>query len=247
VTLVLAGSKQRMWLPLLRYLPDPTIMVEPQEHADYTAAHPSLNFVRLDEDDRGFGYMMNALCAYTLAQGERYFVFTDDDVTGLRQRVSLQHKFRGIPPDRTRQALTAAAHTAQEEDLAQYAVSFAGQSWGAGASRTTPTGAWGVHVTDAVAVTEVGGYDEDLAVFSDWEMSARLLAAGYRTARTNLLSFVHTMRSEPGGAAHLYAQKERVKASAEKVAARYPDAARVIYVEKHDQYEVRFNWRKIAA
>jgi hypothetical protein len=84
-------------------------------------------------------------------------------------------------------------------------------------------------------------------VFNDWEMSARLLQAGYRVARTNLVTFEHRMRAMSGGAADIYTVAGSVRAAAEDLVARYPEAARVVWVEGHDLHEVRFRWSRLTA
>lgn len=241
----ITGSRQRLSLPLLRWCPDPLVLVEPQELGAYRAAHPNVQIEPLQKNDGGFSYLMNQMVRRTIEAGDRYFAFTDDDVTDLRWRESLTDKFVRVPVVEI--VLASLFAIAQAEDLAQLAVSFAGASWGAKSARQDGLGAWGVHITDARAVRAIGGYDETLPCFGDWDMSARLLQAGYRTSRTNLVTFVHKMKSQPGGAADVYSQQERVREAAERVAAKFPGAASVRWVPAHGLHEVRFNWRKLAA
>jgi len=245
VTAIFTGSLSRPKLPLLKWLPDPTVLVEPQEEQLYRDAHPDLDIRVHPEGGRGFSYLLNEMVRRTLDGGDRYFVFTDDDVHAIRVRPDLRFPFVTCPREDAREVLETLAKKAEQLGLAQYAVSFAAHSWAATAPDTFPTGAWGVHVTDALAVREVGGYDERLAVFGDWEMSARLLSAGRAVARTNLVTFVHKMHSEQGGASAIYEDRERVREAAEMVAGRYPEAARVVEIEAHGLAEVRFNWRKL--
>lgn len=240
----LSGSRRRLSLPLLRWCAEPTILVEPKELEGYRQEHPSIDIESLPKNDGGFSYLMNHMIARTLARGERYFAFTDDDVTDLRERESVEQKFRRAQS--VSATLEALAAYATANDLAQLAVSFAGQSWAAKLAIQRNVGAWGVHLTDARAARAVGGYDESLVCFGDWDMSARLLAAGYHTSRTNLVTFVHRMKSHDGGASDIYRRADAVRDAACRVAAKFPDAAQVRFVPGHGLHEVRLNWRKIA-
>lgn len=251
----MTGSKQRLSLPLLQWIPDPIVLVEPQEFAAYQAEHPTLDIRKLPRNDRGFGYMLNQMVKLTLDEGKRYFVFTDDDVERLNYRKTLDKSapdgsgyLRTVQssrrPDRepARKVLTRLLREAARGRWAQLAVSFNG-IWTATTEIQEPVGSWGVHVTDAIAVREVGGYNEKLPIFNDWEMSARLIEAGYRCGRTNLVSFCHVMRTYEGGAQVLYDKPRIVKAAAQQLADRWPEAARV--VKAHGGLsEIRFSWKK---
>lgn len=240
----LCGSKGRPHLPVKAWA-KPEIIVEPQELELYKAQNPGFSFHVLPESDRGFSYMMNAMIRICLARGYRYFVFTDDDVLGLKARESVADKFTRVKHETAQEAVQKEFEFMKAQGLSQLAISFSGQSWSATKPYVEPSGSWGVYICDAVAAQAVGGFDEKLILFADWDMSARLLQAGCRVARTNLVTFEHKMRGMAGGAEGLYAQKERVKASAERVAAKYGPGARVVFVEKHDQFEVRFNWKAL--
>lgn len=242
--MIYTGSRDRVTLPLLRWCPPEllTVLVEPHNADEYRATHPGLRLVVLDDDDRGFAYMMNAMVRQASLDGHRWFVFTDDDVTDLRVRKHIGDRFVACREADAAARLAELVDAASALRLAQLAVSFAGASWSAKKPTTEPVGAWGVHVTDGAAVEAVGGYDESLLIFNDWEMSARLLVNGHRCARTNLLSFVHKMKSMGGGAADTYARTAEVAEAARRVAARYPAAARVVRDEAHGLDEVRFRW-----
>lgn len=243
---IFSGSRKRLSLPLLRWCAKPTILVEPQELESYRNAHPSQDIQSLPDNNRGFSFLMNQMVQRTLALDCRYFVFTDDDVTGVKIRSSLQEKFYSPAPEIVEKALQNCINYASKKSLAQLALSFSGQSWSAKKSIDSTVGAWGVHITDAKAVSRVGGFDETLAVFGDWDMSARLILGGYETERTNLFSFVHKMKSMEGGAADIYARKELVKDAAERVVRKFgSEVSRVKYVESHGLHEVRFNWKKL--
>lgn len=243
--LVISGSLSRPHLPLLKWINNPLILVEPQEEQIYKAEHPELQYKVLPESGRGFSYMMNQMVNAATELGQRYFIFTDDDVFGLKARASLEEKFQRVSGDEARNLLREAVSFAQEHDLAQLAISFSGQSWSAKKAFVGPTGSWGVYICDAWAIRSVGGFDEDLWIFSDWEMSARLIRAGYKCWRTNLLTFEHKMRGMDGGAAWLYEHKEKVSQACSQISTRYGEAVKIKWVEAHGQHEIRFNWKKL--
>jgi len=243
--LIMAGSLGRPHLPLLKWINDPVILVEPQEEAIYREHHPELDYVVLPKSGQGFSYMMNQMVKVARDRGQRYFVFTDDDVFGLKLRPDLNTKFSRIQNEVVRQTLQGAVDFAQNAGLAQLAVSFSGQSWGATKAFNEPVGSWGVYVCDALAVRSVGGFDESLWIFSDWELSARLIAAGYKTMRTNLITFEHKMRGMDGGADWLYKNQEKVTEACHQIKAKYGEAVRIEWVPEHGQHEIRFNWKKL--
>lgn len=244
--LVLIGSKGRPHLPCLKWISDPVVVVEPQDYAAYKEKNPQLDIVVMEQNDKGFAHMMNNLVRVCLERGHRYFVFSDDDVYGMRARNTIEEKFKKVQHEQAREYLNGLVREAEKQGLAQVAVSFAGQSWGAKKAWQYNFGAWGVHVTDARAVKAVGGYDESLLIFNDWEMSARLIQCGYRTARNNLVTFEHKMKSMEGGAAGIYQMPDKVKAAAESLTRKFPGIARVVFDEAHGLWEVRFNWKALS-
>lgn len=199
--------------------------------------------------------MLNRMVRLTLDSGKRYFVFCDDDVERLNYRTTLDKSapdgagyLRTVQstrrPDRlpARKILTGLVREAARGRFAQLAVSFNG-IWTATTEIQEPVGSWGVHVTDARAVAALGWYNEKLPIFNDWEMSARLIEAGYRCGRTNLVSFCHVMRTYEGGAQVVYDRPRIVRAAAQELADRWPEAARVVTAHGN-LAEIRFSWKK---
>lgn len=246
--LVIVGSKGRPHLPVLKWIPSPIVLVEPQEMDLYEAARKergsSETLVELPENNRGFAYMMNACVTETLARGRKWFLFSDDDVTAVKSRARIEDKFSSLAPEDVPDWIRRLRDEAAHYGLSQYAVSFAGASWGAKKALDKPVGAWGVHLSNAEHIKSVGGYDESLIIFNDWELSARLITYGYWTGRTNLITFIHKMRGMKGGAEGIYEKKDEIRTAAERIVAKYPGAARL--KEAHGLTEVRFNWRKLA-
>lgn len=241
--LIMAGSLGRPSLPLLKWIADPVILVEPQELELYKAQHPEIDYVVLKESGKGFSYMMNAMVSEAIKRNQRYFVFTDDDVFGLKTRPSLSEKFSRVQNEEARAALRGAVDMAARLEAAQLAISFSGQSWGVKKAYNEPVGSWGVYVCDAFAIKAIGGFDEDLWIFSDWDVSARLIKTGHRVIRTNLITFEHKMRGMEGGADWLYKNQEKVQQACRKLENRFgPEVVKVTWVEAHGQFEVRFRW-----
>lgn len=245
---VFVGSKARLGMPILRWLPAEhiTAFVEPAEADAYRAAHPGLDLVVLDRNDGGFGFMLNAMARHALVNGIGNYLFSDDDVFGLVARRSMADRFQRVVGADAMAILQEHITLARSNRLAQLAFSFAGHSWGTRVATQQQVGAWGMFVADARAIAAVGFYDETLPVFNDWDLSARLILAGHRTARTNLVSFQHKMKSQPGGAESIYQRAGVVEAAARTLQLRYgSEAVRVVRVQEHGLVEPRFNWKKL--
>ena len=243
---VITGSLSRLELPIAKWCPHDRlyVLVEPHQFGDYVAAHPGVHIGVLQESGRGFGYMLN--CAQQIARewDEEHWMFCDDDVTGLYWRDRVGDKFVRRDPLEALDRIDTRVR-ALSVSVAQMAISFAGQSWGATKPWIEPTGAWGCLVNRTDAVHHVGGYSEKLPLFNDWELSARLVASGYQVGRWNLVGFEHTMKSHEGGAADIYRNVSLVNDTAMLLNRRWSAASRL--VEAHGQLEVRFDWRRIKA
>lgn len=247
--LVLSGSKGRLGCPILNWYPSDSIvlLVEPSEYSDYQSAHPGVDVVQLPQDNGGFAKLMNFMLQLSHERGADYFVFCDDDLLDFQYRPSLDSKFERLRGESLLAHLARLVEYARQGNLSQVAISFSGQSWGAKEAWKVGVGAWGMHITNTKMALEVGGYDESLPIFNDWDMSARLLLAGYRNVRTNLHTFRHKMKSQPGGAESVYANQKMMEQANEAMAARYGKEARVSFNEAHQQHEVRLNWRNLLA
>jgi hypothetical protein len=241
----LTGSKGRLSLPISRWTSAPTVLVEPAEFDAYRDQHPKLNIWAMERDGAGFGYLLNYMVDHTLKHGSRYLVFADDYLLGLRLRPRIGTKWKTVKFDEAQRVIQLLVNLCATSGYAQVAAAFEGHAAFARREYDTPVGAWGLHVTDCQAVQAVGGYDESLRIFHDWEMSARLICAGYKTCRCNLVAFRHKMKSMPGGAECVYQDGDAVKEAAEQVRAKYPWACKTKYVESHGLWEIRFNWKAL--
>ena len=242
---LLTGSLSRTSLPLLKWAPDPIVFVEPHEAEMYKFCHPRVKFVTHPKSKMGFSGMMNQLVKYTLDNKEQYFCFTDDDVLGLRARDEVGQSFKRIQFEAVASVLQSNLKLMKKEGASQWTISFAANSWAAKNAYDSPVGSWGIYIIDAKAVEKVGMFDEDLWIFGDWEMSARLIKSGHKVVRTNLVTFEHKMKSMSGGAEHVYANRDKVLEACERVKNRYPEACKVKWIQEHGQHEIRFNWKAL--
>jgi len=236
--IVATGSRGRLNYTMRRFFPEHVLFVEPDEADRYRAtAAPTVTVVTLDAGGRGFGYLMASITRYVRAAGERYFLFVDDDITGMR--------VRGGRPFNRDEFLAGAERLIRDRGWAQLGISFAGHNWYEARDVREDVAVWGMAVVDAEAVEAVGGYAEDLMLFADYEITARLLEHGYHVGVWYDYMFCHKMRGQPGGAAVLYDDVELTRRMAEAVRARYPRAARVFFHRNHGIWEVRLDWRRI--
>jgi hypothetical protein len=248
VSFVYVGSKNRIPMPIARWLPlsNVTLFVERTEEARYRAEYPGVaRLVVLEHNDRGFAYLLNAMARYARSVGESHYLFADDDITGLVVRPTMAHKFVRVRGEDATRVLRQTLDAGSRLGYAQLAVSFAGHSWRAAKASESQVGAWGMLVVDVEAMLSAGGADESLYTFNDWDLSARLILAGKRTARTNLVSFQHKMKSVPGGAEQFYRRQDLVEGAARTLAERY-EGVRVVKIPGHEMIEPRFNWKKLA-
>lgn len=231
------GSRKRLHFPMSKQFAGFTLLVEPQEHNAYRSVYSSVNrVVSLKENDRGFGYMLNSLIQQAYADDQEYFMFCDDDILGFKHRnkkaFSMDEMFR------------EGVQIMQKHGYSQLMVSFAGHNWFHQDQLKEKIGAWCCFIGRTVDFLEVGGYDEQLPIFNDWDMSARLIRAGKTTACWYDYMFMHKMKSLKGGAEDLYKKTETTQLAIALLRERY-GAECIRTVEAHGQIEARFNWKKL--
>jgi GT2 family glycosyltransferase len=236
------GSKDRIhFCKILDIFPQAVLFVEPQDYNKYKEAFPNNEIVQLKENDKGFGYMLNNLVDYTLTNGDKYFLFADDDIFGLKERTE-EGKMKNIED---KEGFFKRGLKLLELGYVQVAISFMGHNWYEEKMFKDTVGAWGMWFGNAEAIKKVGGYLEDLPIFNDWEMSARLILGGYKNCCIYRYAFVHKMKSQSGGAMSLYQKGDRVTAGVQMIRAMYPQSSKEVYVPNHGLLEVRFDWNKL--
>jgi hypothetical protein len=191
----------------------------------------------------GFGFVMNEIVKFSRENGEKYVLFSDDDIFGLKKRE--RGKLRNMKGGETQEFLAKAEEIMKEKDLAQLAVSFIGHNWYEKESIKSPSGCWGMVFLDVDKITEAGGYETYTKLFNDFELSARLLKKGYKTATWYDYAFEHKMDSMTGGAHDIYRKNEILKGYCKEIMKNYGDECKMI-VSKTGKNELRFNWKKCA-
>lgn len=214
------------------------LFVEPREREEYELSHGDRQrIVMLDRNDGGFPTLLNAMLARATSEEWPWFMFCDDDVRGF--------KWRPKGPADLNEVYRRAVIVGEERGYSQVMVSFAGHNWFYDGDVKERVGAWCAIVQRTEDLVEVGGYDEDLPIFTDWDMSARLLLAGKMTACWYEAMFVHKMKSMEGGAADIYRHPEVLTSAIERLRDRYGEKA-VRVVEAHGQPEPRFRWDRLS-
>lgn len=231
------GSKNRLDFPMGRLFAGGTLLVEPQEFKEYRARYSSIyKVVELLQNDRGFGFMLNSILLKAIADDNQYYLFCDDDLLGFSWRD--KHPFRML------EMFNRGVQIMEQHGLSQLMISFAGHNWFSKTDLKFKIGAWGCFIAKADDLMAVGGYDVDLPIFNDWDISAKLILAEKKTACWYEPMFNHKMKSRAGGAQKLYEQKGTTEKAIAILKQRYGDKV-IKEVQAHGQTEARFNWAKL--
>jgi len=233
---VLVGSKNRLNFTIDKYIPNIVLFVEPQEYEMYKKSRPNLEIVQLKKNNGGFGYMMNSMVEYTLENGEDIFLFADDDIFGMKRKDN--------QPFNVDEFLKEGEEMIRKNKFSQLGVSFSGHNWYYHKDLKLKQPVWCMGFMNAKDIKSVGGYSENLLIFNDYEISARLLMSGRTNATWYKYMFVHKMKSMDGGASYLYNQPDLIKEQCEILKKRYGSACKIIYNKTHQLSEIRFNWNK---
>lgn len=230
-------SKGRLNYTIGKVFPQHTLFVEPQDLAAYREKFPNQEIVDIGRNDMGFGYVCQKIVEYVLSKGQRYFLFTDDDIWGVVRKDK--------QPFNVDRFLFEAEQLLRETNYAQIGVCFQGHGHFYPKKLTENKGIWGLGIYDAEKIMRVGGYDQILMAFNDYEITARLLMNGYKVAIWSDYLFQHKMKSQNGGLMGFYKNPELMKRQAYRVKKRYGDVCKVIYHEEHGFFEIRFRWSKL--
>jgi hypothetical protein len=235
---IVSPSKNRLDYTIDKVFPLVDIICEPQDAEKYRERVGENALIVMPENDKGFGYVMDFLVRHYHLAGQKYILFADDDIYGLKQR-------NGKPVDLNR-FLFEAEEIMRKENYAQLMVSFAGHNWYVKDQKfKEKVGAWGMVFLDVEKITEIGGYDTRLKIFNDWDLSAKLIVRGFKTACWYDYMFLHKMKSKDGGAMGYYKDSDFMKVQCGYMLKRYGDKVKVIFHKKHNQFEVRFKWNKL--
>lgn len=214
------------------------IFVEPQDEKAYKERiRPIDTLIVIPENDKGFGYVCDYIAKYYKRIGIRHYLFADDDVFGIRSRKGAKIDIRKMLSEAEREMLRGG--------YAQMMISFGGHNWYVKEKFKENVGCWCMIFIDSNKIERSGGYDTHLKIFNDWDMSARLLTSGFKTACWYEYKFLHKMKSNMGGAMAYYTDDNFMKTQCGYLLKRYGENIRVIFHQTHNLYEVRFKWKKL--
>jgi len=214
-----------------------TLFVEPQDYEKYTKLFKEQKIIKIGENDKGFSFVLNEIVKYTLEQKEKYFLFIDDDIFGMKRKDKKEFDAKKFAKK--------AEKLIQEKKYAQLGISFGGHNWFESEEIKENKAVWGMGVMDAEVIDKIGGYDKNLILFSDYEITARLLLNGYNVGIWYKYFFLHKMKSKEGGAMVYYKQSNLIKEQCEYLQNKYGKLCKMFFNKSHGIYEVRFDWRKI--
>ena len=133
----------------------------------------------------------------------------------------------------------------KDKNLAQLGISFVGHNWYFQKSIKYNVGTWGMIFLDCEKLKSIGGYDENLMVFNDWDMSAQLIIKGYKIATWYDYFFKHEMKSKKGGAEFIYKKQKLMEEQCIKMRKKYRNISKIIFQKKHQLPEIRLDWKKL--
>lgn len=239
------GSRSRFDFPMSSIVMGGNLLVEKEQYDEYKKRYAGFyNIIVLPESNMGFSYMMNQM----LENAPEYFMFSDDDILGFEEYTE-----KGNNKCLLDNIFNEGVEIMKKNGYSQLGIGFKGHNFYRikdgirvyeknEIHENLPS--WGMFIAKTADLKAVGGYNQQLALFSDYEMSARLVTSGYKIARWNKYMFDHKMKSFSGGAADLYKKSEKIDSSIDIIKAKYPiDSFKVI--EMHGQREIRFNFKKL--
>lgn len=232
---VFIGSKGRLSLPVCKSLTGATLFIEPQEVEKYREIYEKdFSIVTLEDNDRGFAYLLNQMVKHAKEMGYEHFVFCDDDILGFkfREKESLNYHINKM------------IEISNEKGYSQVMMSFAGHNWYYEGKIKENIGAWCFIVNKTSDILEVGGYNEEIEIFNDWEMSARLITFGKTNACYYDAMFVHKMNSQKGGAEYIYKKQEKLNTAIDYLQEKFGKECTKV-IEKNGLRQIRFNWNKL--
>ena len=235
--LIAIPSKNRLNYTAGKLFPGHTLFVEPQDYLKYKEIFPEIEIVSIRENDKGFSYVLNFIVDYTLSKGEKYFLFVDDDIWGVKRKDKIPFDYQEF--------LTEAEAVIRKNDYAQLGVNFMGHGCFETEEMLEDKAVWGMGIMDAEKIKASGSYDKNLILFSDYDITAQLIMKGYKIGVWNKYMFLHKMKSQEGGAMTYYKQAELIKTNCEYIQKKYGKLCKMFFNESHGIWEVRLNWKDI--
>jgi hypothetical protein len=235
---IVVPSKNRIDYTIDKVLgKDMTLFLEPQDKEKYKERTEGSQVVIIPKDNMGFGYVLKYIVDWCYSRGERYILFADDDIFGLKRKDKKEFSVSDF--------LLEAEKIMKENYYAQLMISFSGHNWYYKERIKERIGAWGMVLLDLKQITEIGNYDSCLKIFSDWDISARLISKGKKVACLYDYMFLHKMKSKDGGAMEYYKNNNFMKVNCLYMKKKYREKVKIIFHKEHNQFEIRFNWKKL--
>ena len=228
------GSKNRLLFPMHKLVKNAYLFVEPQNFSDYQNLHGKrFKVINIEKNNQGFAYLCNYMLNFAEKKNFKYYVFCDDDVFGFKRKDK--------KPASLNEFYQKGVKICDEKNYSQLMMSFAGHNWYYKGKFKEKIGAWCCEINRTKNLKAVGGYDKELEIFNDWDISAVLILKGYTTACWYDYMFLHKMKSLKGGAMEIYKKQEKLKEAIKLLRIKYgKDCIRE--VKAHNQVEARFRW-----
>lgn len=241
--MVFIPSRNRLDFTACKFFPESIVFVNPDAAEQYKKVHSDKHLIVIPEENRGFGFVNNIMAKYALDHGEKFYLFVDDDIFGMKKRVD------GKPSKvfDWQQFLREGEQILRKHNLAQLGVSFSGHNWYVKDSLKFDTAVWCVLFNDAEKVREVGWYDEELFLFNDYEITARFILNGFKVANWYDYLVEHKMANKEGGAMDYYRKSDFMKQQAFLILRKYREHCRYIAKGSHGFPEIRMDWKSLRA
>jgi hypothetical protein len=217
--------------------------IEPQDLEKYKKYETIFNIIDIKENDKGFGYLMNFINEFCLSIGEKYYIFIDDDVTKIMERK--KEKTKELNPEEIKNNFLELEKDAIENNFSQLGLCYINHRFDF-TKIFIENFCFCVFLNNAQDIKDIGGYDIRLKIFSDSELSARLMYNKKKCAIKTNFVFVHQMGKNKGGSDIFYKNKELSKEMTQIIINKIgKEFVKEIYHEKYNMFLPRFSWSKI--
>jgi hypothetical protein len=222
------------------------LFVEPQEFEKYTNMYPQVTVVNIQKSNLGFSYLMDFINKYVLnVLKQKYYFFLDDDIKGFEKR-NEENKLRKIKDNKEiKDMFDIIDLFISSENISQVGLSFNVHNRFCEEDIEYDKGSWCALCNNAEDIEAIGGYELGIKIFSDWEISARLISKEYKTAVLYKYAFNHQMKSAKGGAEFIYKDNSIVDNACKFLREKYGDVCEIKFNESHQMNEIRFKWKAL--
>jgi len=234
------GSKNRIEFPMYKRIKGAYLFVESQEYDAYKKRHGNnFKYVKIKKNNQGFGYLVHRMQQFAIKKGFKYWMFCDDDILNYSTRERKPVKLKTIYEELVKDIKQTPGGRGS-----QAMISFRGHNWFYKKDIKYNIGAWCILVNATEKIDAVGGYDKKLSAYTDWDMSAKLMRAGYYNSCNYKYCFDHVMKMSKKGGNDVYQKQSLLDAARDKLRERYGYGA-IREIESHGRTEIRFIWKKI--